>query len=210
MKKLNNQSYQTSSVPVFQEKGRIMKREIQLKKTVKTIAGVCIFLSSALSILYGGMLFPPSLTDVDFMSFLVGSMIGIAIGLCMISSVTSLVKQGFIIILGITVSAYCFLFEMDLLIKLIASICIMGLAIVLAFWIAYKDSESTTVKICKKCSAVSVEHLEKFSSEHGYTTRYGCIGMCAGKSNQPERYVGLKNGKLIQAKSEKDFFEQLK
>lgn len=190
-------------------KEKIMKKENQPKFTVKTIAGVCLILISILVILYGWTLFPFSFGNVDFMSFLVGGMIGIVMGLCMISGIARVVKQGVILIAGMILSGYCFLFDMDLLLKLIATVCIMGIAFGLVFWMSTKEHAGNTIKICKKCSAVSPQKLEQFAAENGYNTKYGCIGKCAGSCNQ-KQYVGLQNGQVILADSEREFFEKLK
>lgn len=186
-----------------------MKKRTNLTLTVKTIVGVSLILISILTILYGWTLFPQDFVSVDFMSFLVGGMMGIVIGLCMITGVSNIAKQVAILLAGILVSAYCFLFEMDLILKLIATVCIMGTALGLVFWISAKKTPKNTVKICKKCSGISPEKLEQFAAENGYNAKYGCIGKCMGNCNR-KQYVGLQNGQVILGESEQDFFEKIK
>lgn len=186
-----------------------MRKNKGLMFTIRMIAGVSVILISILTILYGLALFPLDFLSIRFMNYLVGGAIGIAIGVCMIPGLSNVVKQGVILLTAMLLSAHCFLFKMNLFLKLISTVFIMGLGIGLVFWLSLKSTVGNTVKICKKCSGVLPEKLEQFAAENGYHVKYGCIGKCIGSCNQ-KQYIGLQNGKVILADSEQGFFERLK
>lgn len=188
-----------------------MNPNMQSKDTMKTIVGVCFILVSILSIGYGATLFPVSVTNVDFMSFVVGGVIGIAIGASMISRISLAWKQLIVLAAGIIVSGYCFILDMDLILKLISTVCIMGLAMIFAFLLSQRHSNRNTLKICKRCSAVSPEQAERFAAEHGYDLKYGCIGRCqqGHAPGESKRYIGTQNGQVIEADSDDAFFAKL-
>lgn len=185
-----------------------MKQKSEKQNRGRTIVGICILLCSVLIIIYGGKTFPLSIGNIDFMSMTVGGLVGVVIGLCMIPGLNVAVKRGSVLLLGVIVSAYCFLFEMDPVFKLMSAVCIMGAAFVIVLRISGEQERKDKIRICKRCSAVSSEKLEEFARKNGCRTSYGCIGRCAHGSDK--EYVGKRNGEVIRADSEAEFFEKLK
>lgn len=72
-----------------------------------------------------------------------------------------------------------------------------------------KSSKCPTIKICKKCSAISVEEIENNAAENGYRIKYGCIGNCVGKCKTKPFMVKVDK-QLVIADSEQKFFDTLK
>lgn len=58
-------------------------------------------------------------------------------------------------------------------------------------------TKKMTVKVCRRCSNVDVEHLKTCGRQEGFRVRVGCIGGC--RQNHPELAglsFGLVDGKL--------------
>lgn len=110
------------------EENRMVKKE-RFKMNGLTILGITLALIGVGTIIYGGTLFPVNILDNNFMSFLVGGIVFISIGICMISGLLATIKIAFIWISAIALILYINNFEMAFVLRLLNFIPIIGLGI---------------------------------------------------------------------------------
>lgn len=99
-----------------------------------SILGICSALIGLGTMIYGGTLFPIDLLDSNFMSFVVGGLCLISMGISIISGISPIIKVGTIWLTVVFSMIYIYGFEMELMIKLISFVPIIGLAL----WITTK------------------------------------------------------------------------
>lgn len=63
------------------------------------------------------------------------------------------------------------------------------------------------VKVCKKCSNVDIEKLEKLSDEYGFKLKTGCIGHC--KKGQKDSSFGEIKSKFVKVKDSDEFMKKV-
>ena len=65
------------------------------------------------------------------------------------------------------------------------------------------------VRICKKCSGISMEEIKNHSCEKEFS--YGCIGKCLHRCPELKgTYYGYINGSFEITLTEKDFLDKIK
>lgn len=106
-----------------------MDKKGEVKMSGLTIFGGCIAIIGIGIIIWGANLFPFNLMNSDFMSFVVGGLVLISIGIAMISGISPILKVGIIWITAIFLLIYMYGFEMELIVKLISFVPIIGLVI---------------------------------------------------------------------------------
>ncbi len=94
-----------------------------------TIFGICIALIGTGTIFWGTTLYPINLLDSEFMSLFVGGLVLISIGVALMSGVSPILKISIIWVTAILTLVYIYGFEMDLIVKLISFVPIIGLVI---------------------------------------------------------------------------------
>lgn len=172
----------------------------------RTILGICIIMLSFLTILWGHQLFSTDLTDPEFMSFFIGGVIGISIGLCIIKKIPQTIKQLSILLAAASIIFYCFILDMDLILKLMSATVILAIAL----WLIPKFSKTKTnrsvLKICKKCSNMDPTEIENFCLQNDLDLKFGCIHQCGQTNGQ---YAVLFNKQMIQCDQKDKIFESL-
>ncbi len=63
------------------------------------------------------------------------------------------------------------------------------------------------VKVCKKCSNVDIDKLEKLSDEYGFKLKTGCIGHC--KKGQKDQSFGEIKSKFVKVKDSDEFMKKV-
>lgn len=99
------------------------------------ITGISITVIGILVIIWGATLQPIDLSGPDFMSFVAGGMILLAIGLCMIAGLPAILKIAGVWLAAVTTMIYIYsLPDTNLIIKVIGFIPVTSLAV----WIFFK------------------------------------------------------------------------
>lgn len=102
-----------------------------------TVAGLSLALIGIFVIIWGASLEPVNLMSPNFMSFVTGGLILVAIGLCMISGLSSVFQVAGIWLAAIATMFYIYsLPDTDLIIKFIGFVPVLAFAIWLSnkFW----------------------------------------------------------------------------
>ena len=63
------------------------------------------------------------------------------------------------------------------------------------------------VKVCKKCSNVDIDKLEKLSDEYGFKLKTGCLGHC--KKGQKDQSFGEIKSKFVKVKDSDEFIKKV-
>ncbi|MDR0921050.1 MAG: hypothetical protein LBM95_01530 [Lactobacillales bacterium] len=99
-----------------------------------TIFGICLIVVAVISVIYGATLSPVNLMNSDFMSWVVIGVLLLTVGVCLIAGMPAIVKTVAIWLSALVLCLYVYGFEMELLMKLISFVPIIGLAV----WITIK------------------------------------------------------------------------
>ena len=102
-----------------------------------TIAGMALAVTGILVVIWGMNLHPVHLLSPDFMTFATGSLILVAMGLCMVTGLPAIVQIVGIWLAAVATMLYIYsLPDTDLIIKLIGFVPVLGLALWLSlkFW----------------------------------------------------------------------------
>ncbi len=106
-----------------------MFKKERISLTGWTIFGLCLALLGVATIIYGGLLYPINFLDRDFMSFVIGGLFLISIGVCLVSEAAPLFKIGFIWITACFSCLYLYGLEMDWMVKFMGFVPIAGFAV---------------------------------------------------------------------------------
>lgn len=102
-----------------------------------TITGISFSVMGILVLIWGTTLQPINLSSLDFMSFATGGLILLAAGLCMITSLPSILSLAGIWLASVATMIYIYsLPETDLIVKVIGFVPVLALAVWLSikFW----------------------------------------------------------------------------
>lgn len=111
-----------------------MNRKGEFRINGLTILGICLIVVSIFSIVYGATLYPFNFLNSNFMSFVVGGVLSITIGMCIISGMPNESKLVAVWISALSLMVYVYGFEMELILTLMSFVPIVGLAL----WITTK------------------------------------------------------------------------
>ena len=102
-----------------------------------TIAGMALAVTGILVVIWGMTLQPVHLLSPDFMSFTTGGLLLLAVGICMVTGLPTILQIAGIWLAAVATMLYIYsLPDTDLIIKLIGFVPVLGLAVWLSlkFW----------------------------------------------------------------------------
>lgn len=100
-----------------------------------TIAGMALAVTGILVVIWGMTLQPVHLLSPDFMSFATGGLLLLAVGICMVTGLPTILQIAGIWLAAVATMLYIYsLPDTDLIIKLIGFVPVLGLAV----WLSLK------------------------------------------------------------------------
>lgn len=180
---------------------------MKTKKGNEILFGGSVILISVLTIIYGAQLYPFDWRDVDFMSFFVGGMLGVALGVYIIGKENVLLKKALIAFVAIQIAWYCYIIQMERMILLMSWVVILTVAIWLIGKVGAKSKP--IIRVCRKCSGVNIESINRFAERSGYHVKVGCVGHCQNKQKGNSEVFVRLNKELIVAENESSLLEKM-
>lgn len=111
-----------------------MTSKEDFKMSGLSIFGICLALIGICTVIYGGFLFPLNFLNSEFMSMVIGGLVLLTIGICLVSELSPIFKVTSIWLTTLLSLVYIYGLEMDFIVKVISFIPIIGLAL----WLTIK------------------------------------------------------------------------